>query len=310
MPPPSNNDSTPFALALKKFDVILPGIKGDQMGSITSKSTMFTKQNHIPHPLRRPTGPPLQRFLPLTSKSVIAELKTFVGATNTHNLIFDEGFEDFSIKYLGGLYLLINLPDETLTRKFLVNNNLLTHFKSLNPWTDNIRITERVTWLAISGLPPKLWTPDTFHSIASSWGDVIIPEDCNPRQFNRSTGRVCILTTHLELIYSTSYVPVDNVLISIRIRETDGDIDSLFNGYYLDSSSKEDDDQSDNDMAGDNLENVNKEDEDSDPSENGDESFNKNFMSAGNIRNNNSGDVPFLEILGVRSFCCSIRGKL
>ncbi|GKB49676.1 cytochrome P450 [Tanacetum coccineum] len=104
----------------------------------------------------------------LTSKSVIAELKTVVGATNTHNLILDEGFEDFSIKYLGGLYLLINLPDETLTRKFLVNNNLLTHFKSLNPWTDNICITERVTWPAISGLPPKLWTPDTFHSIASS----------------------------------------------------------------------------------------------------------------------------------------------
>ncbi|GJY05061.1 hypothetical protein Tco_0371001, partial [Tanacetum coccineum] len=97
-------------------------------------------------------------------------------------------------------------------------------------------------WLAISGLPPKMWTPDTFTVIANHWGDVIVPEDCNPRQFNRTTGRVCILTKHLKLIHTTSYVPVDGSLILVRILEFDGDIDSLFNGYTIDSSSREEDD--------------------------------------------------------------------
>ncbi|GKA47255.1 MDIS1-interacting receptor like kinase 2-like protein, partial [Tanacetum coccineum] len=128
------------------------------------------------------------------SNSVIAELKSAKGATNTHNLIRDEGFEDFSIKYLGGLFLLLNLRDNETTVNILSNTTLASYFKSLVPWTNDFLIQDRVTWLAISGLPPKMWTPDTFTAIANHWGDVIVLEDCNPRQFNRTTGRVCILT--------------------------------------------------------------------------------------------------------------------
>ncbi|GKG12708.1 hypothetical protein Tco_0346945, partial [Tanacetum coccineum] len=131
---------------------------------------------------------------------------------------------------------------------------------------------DRITWLSISGLPPNLWTPESFHTIASIWGNVIIPEECNSRQFNSTTGRVCILTTHLELIHTTSYVPTGKNLIPIRIRETDGDIDSLFNGYSFDSSSDEDDTIFDNDTLGDNLGNEsNDEDDDDNESEDGDD---------------------------------------
>nr|GEV60261.1 cytochrome P450 [Tanacetum cinerariifolium] len=189
-----------------------------------------------------------------TAKSVIVELKTVKGASNTHNHILDEGFDDFSLKYLGGLYFLINLPDNESTTKLLANTSLLNHFK---PWSNNLRITQRVTWITISGLPSKLWITEAFHTIASSWGEVIILEDCNPRQFNRTIGIVCILTSYLEIIQSTSYVPVDNDLIPIRIRESDGDIDSLFNGYYLDSSSDDEDANYVNEMDEGNMEEKN-----------------------------------------------------
>ncbi|PWA63175.1 cytochrome P450 [Artemisia annua] len=162
--------------------------------------------------------------------SIFAELKTTIGATNTHSIILDEGFEDFTIKYLGGLTLLINLPDQNAINKALSNPTLLTHFKSLVPWSNAFRIKNRVTWLAISGLPPQLWTPESFSIIANKWGDVIIPEECNPRQFNRTVGRVCILTKHLELIHKTSYVPFGSDLIPIRVSETEGEIDTLFKG--------------------------------------------------------------------------------
>ncbi|GKD83804.1 hypothetical protein Tco_1350643 [Tanacetum coccineum] len=155
------------------------------------------------------------------SNSVIAELKSAKGATNTHNLIRDEGFEDFSIKYLGGLFLLLNLTDIETTVNIFSNTTLTSYFKSLVPWTNDFLIEDRVTWLAISGLPPKMWTPDTFTAIANHWGDVIVLEDCNSRQFNRTTGRV---------------------LIPVRILEFDGEIDSLFNGYIIYSSSREEDD--------------------------------------------------------------------
>ncbi|GKB46057.1 hypothetical protein Tco_0896810 [Tanacetum coccineum] len=59
---------------------------------------------------------------------------------------------------------------------------------------------DRVTWLAISGLTPKMWTPDTFTAIANHWGDVIVLEDCNPRQVNRITEDVNSVTNEAPAI--------------------------------------------------------------------------------------------------------------
>ncbi|GKE06757.1 MDIS1-interacting receptor like kinase 2-like protein, partial [Tanacetum coccineum] len=77
------------------------------------------------------------------SNSVIAELKFAKGATNTHNLVRDEGFEDFSIKYLGGLFLLLNLPDNETTVSIFSNTTLASYFKSLVPWTNDFLIEDR-----------------------------------------------------------------------------------------------------------------------------------------------------------------------
>ncbi|GJX14125.1 cytochrome P450 [Tanacetum coccineum] len=191
------------------------------------------------------------------SNSVIAELKSAKGATNTQNHTRREGFEDFSIKYLGGLFLLLNLKDNETTVNIFSNTTLASYFKSLVPWTNDFLIEDRVTWLAISGLPPKMWTPDTFTAIANHWGDVIVLEDCNPRQFNRTTGRV---------------------LIPVRILEFDGEIDSLFNGYIIYSSSREEDDDEVDEDATD-------EDNDNDSKDELEEDINSATNGAPAIRN-------------------------
>ncbi|PWA52455.1 cytochrome P450 [Artemisia annua] len=107
------------------------------------------------------------------------------GADNTHNLILDEGFDDFSIKYLGGLHILIQFPNSDLASKALLNPTFSSHFLSLQPWNANFRTSKRLTWIAISGLPPLIWSTKVFSDIAEHWGNVVIPEECNMRQFNR-----------------------------------------------------------------------------------------------------------------------------
>ncbi|GJW18810.1 cytochrome P450 [Tanacetum coccineum] len=227
------------------------------------------------------------------ANSVIIELKSAMGATNTHHLICDEGFEDFSIKYLGGLYLLLNLPDMKTVTNFLINTTFLSHFKSIAPWSKDFCIKDRVTWITISGLPPSLWTPESFNSIANHWGDIIVPEECNPRQFNRSYGRVCILTKHLD----TSFVPDDNSLIPIRITETEGDTDSLFNGYTIDSSSDEEDDSEgdEGDEGNDMDSNEDKEYTNGEPENETDDYIPVNNGDlAGLFKKLNSGEIPIL----------------
>nr|GEW45421.1 cytochrome P450 [Tanacetum cinerariifolium] len=68
-------------------------------------------------------------------------------------------------------------------------------------------------------------------------GKVLIPEECCPRQFNRSTGKVCILTSCVNFIQDTLLIPVESELIHVRVSETDGEIVTLLNGYALSSSS-------------------------------------------------------------------------
>ncbi|GKE23362.1 hypothetical protein Tco_1434874 [Tanacetum coccineum] len=81
-----------------------------------------------------------------------------------------------------------------------------------------------------------MWFSDPFTSIAKLWGDILIPEECNARQFNRSMGKVCILTKLPNFIHETIYVPIDNEVLPIRVTEIDGEVDSFFNGYAFESS--------------------------------------------------------------------------
>ncbi|GJW45389.1 reverse transcriptase domain-containing protein [Tanacetum coccineum] len=158
----------------------------------------------------------IETFLhtPDTAKSVIAELKTVKGASNTHNLILDERFDDFSLKS----------PTEIV---------------------DNQGFPHHCFFLGL----------------------------------------------------------VDNDLIPIRIRESDRDIDSLFNGYYLDSSSDDEDANSVNGMDEDNMEEKNDEDADvdsTDDSEKEEDFDRKSLPSNGISKKTNSGKQLFLDTRGVR----------
>ncbi|PWA48698.1 hypothetical protein CTI12_AA387830 [Artemisia annua] len=186
-------------------------------------------KTQLPNPYRKPSATPINPPL----SSVICELKSFEGAAITHNILLDQGFTDFSIKYLGGLHLLILFQDSTTTSNALNNPILLTHFKSLKPWNNNTRITVRITWLTIYGLPPQLWGTESFSAIAELWGKILIPDECCHMQFNRSFGKVCILTERVDFIMESLKIPIGNELFPIRVQESDGDIDSLFNGYFF-----------------------------------------------------------------------------
>ncbi|GKA68456.1 cytochrome P450 [Tanacetum coccineum] len=268
---------------------------GSSYAAIATRNTNHSRES--PKHIINLQSPPVPSTSPSQhlKNSIIAELKTTIGATNTYNIIRDEGFDDFSIKYLGGLHLLLNFPDETSASKAPTNITLRTHFSSIDTWSNNFRITKRVIWPAISGIPIQLWSPESFSTIAKHWGEIIIPKECNPRQFNRTTGKVCILSKHLELIHTTCHVPYGKDIIPIRIFETEGEIDLLFNGYVLDSSSDEDDNPK-GETEGVNLRGggedwTDDDDEDADNSEQDGES------AAGNNKESNSGDYSKREMV-------------
>ncbi|GKA24672.1 hypothetical protein Tco_0710705 [Tanacetum coccineum] len=49
----------------------------------------------------------------------------------------------------------------------------------------------------------------------------------------RSFGKVCILTKWIDFIMESLKILIDNELFTIRVQESDDNIDSLFNGYFF-----------------------------------------------------------------------------
>ncbi|PWA60502.1 hypothetical protein CTI12_AA380530 [Artemisia annua] len=156
-----------------------------------------------------------------STHSLFAELKSLVGASNTHHVLLDQGFDDFTIKYIGGLHLLIKFGDQETVDNALANNIITSHFNSIVPWNLQTRINNRLVWLSISGLPPQLWYPEPFTNIGELYGKVLIQEDCSPRQFNITTGKVCVLTERMDFIQESVKIPFLNETLCVRIVETD-----------------------------------------------------------------------------------------
>ncbi|GKD69381.1 putative reverse transcriptase domain-containing protein [Tanacetum coccineum] len=184
------------------------------IGTQKSKSSKL-ESNFNQNNFKQPPPPPPPPFS--TSSAIVLELKSIDRAANTHNIFLDEGFSDFEVKYLGGLFLLIVFGDSKTANKAISNSTFLSIFKSISFWNNDLHIPNRVTWIKISILPPSLWSTEQFSAIANNWGGVLIPDDCNPRRFNRSFGKVL---------------------------ETEDEIDSFFNGYHIKSSDEEDDSDS------------------------------------------------------------------
>ena len=198
---------TPYANVLKKEK----RTPTSPLTTPTAKNTATKNSNHITSTNIQLKLPPKSNHLPTTS--FFAELKSINDASGTHNLLLDKGFEDFSIKYVGGLFILIKLGDSMALENALVDNDLVSYFKSMSRWNPTTRPSNQLVWLRISGLPSQLWWEDSFSSIAKHYGDVLIPEVCCTRQFNLTYGKVCVLSERMDLINDTLHIPFNKEMI-------------------------------------------------------------------------------------------------
>ncbi|GKD90472.1 hypothetical protein Tco_1365979, partial [Tanacetum coccineum] len=81
--------------------------------------------------------------------------------------------------------------------------------------------------ILIEGIPPQAWHEADFLQIAGNWGEIILPEKCNPTRNNLVAGKVFIRTKIMEVIQHTMPIIVDGVHVCIRIREIIGECNEL-----------------------------------------------------------------------------------
>ncbi|CAI9291854.1 unnamed protein product [Lactuca saligna] len=132
-----------------------------------------------------------------------------------------EGCPSMNMRYLGGLKMLLEFGNEKEKDEFLYNGKEIwkSWFKEVYNWDAGENFNERIASLIIQGVPQHAWCEDAFNVIASTWGAVVIPEECNTDSPNLPFGRVGILTTHPGTISSSIKIMVDGKPYLINIME-------------------------------------------------------------------------------------------
>ncbi|GJY03253.1 RNA-directed DNA polymerase, eukaryota [Tanacetum coccineum] len=108
---------------------------------------------------------------------VMGEIKQFSSINNLNILISNEGFSNAKIAYLGGMWVLIELPCAIAKDNFLKHTGVASWFKCLVNAQADFVSRERIVWVDIEGIPLHAWTRNTFLKIGSKWGDVLDLEE-------------------------------------------------------------------------------------------------------------------------------------
>ncbi|KAK9071291.1 hypothetical protein SSX86_009859 [Deinandra increscens subsp. villosa] len=108
------------------------------------------------------------------SGSLCLRVKNIANMRHLHQFAFNEGFEDISFQYLGGLWVRVDCGSKAECVKFSKCEGLKPLFHScIKPKSDFI-IDERVVWVEIRGLPFCAWNNVVFSHVANYWGNVCL----------------------------------------------------------------------------------------------------------------------------------------
>ncbi|GJT28764.1 RNA-directed DNA polymerase, eukaryota, partial [Tanacetum coccineum] len=148
---------------------------------------------------------------------VMGEIKQFSSINKLHILLSNEGFSNVKIAYLGGLWVLIELPSSTAKDNLLKHIGVASWFKCLSNAQSDFVSRERIVWIDIEGIPLHAWTRNTFLKIGAKWGEVLDLEEGKDDFFARK--RICIKTKQEENILEKFKIIVKGKVFVVRAKE-------------------------------------------------------------------------------------------
>lgn len=114
-------------------------------------------------------------------KCMVGVVKNIDYLNEINFLLYEAGFHQCVVKYLGGLKVLLEWPSIECMKKALEDGHpaLLEWFVSVEPWNKSLeaKSASRLVWLMIQGVPLHVWTKEVFHTIAAEWGEVVDVEE-------------------------------------------------------------------------------------------------------------------------------------
>ncbi|GJY84702.1 RNA-directed DNA polymerase, eukaryota [Tanacetum coccineum] len=153
-------------------------------------------------------------------KAVFAKVKHLHSIPNLKAICNDQGFLDISLKYVGGLWVLIEFPTNSARTKFLTHKGMLHWLNKTLPWSRNFVPRERLIWLDIKGIPLSAWSSESLKKVAGLWGEVDYLDE--EEEDNCYSARICIESSNTEIIMEMLEVDVEGRKYDVRVKEVIG----------------------------------------------------------------------------------------
>ncbi|GJU62965.1 RNA-directed DNA polymerase, eukaryota [Tanacetum coccineum] len=167
-----------------------------------------------PNVAPRPTVKSVSRPSANGASSFVSVLK---GNPNTIYHISTSPAMHVRLVYLGGLWVMIELPSIETKTRFMKHVGVASWFSQLRTAQSDFVSKERIVWIDIEGVPLHAWSRPTFSKIGSRWGEVLELEDNKDDCFARK--RICIKTKQEDNILENFKIIVRGKIFVVRAKE-------------------------------------------------------------------------------------------
>nr|GEX52183.1 RNA-directed DNA polymerase, eukaryota, nucleotide-binding alpha-beta plait domain protein [Tanacetum cinerariifolium] len=159
------------------------GISSDSFkGNVGNSSNSFASVLKSGKPISNPTGKEVTSLVLDDTcfserdfnLSLMGKVKDITALPNLYVILEEEGFQNFKLSYLGGMWVLIEMESSTASQKFIKHTEVRSWFSSIQPASNSFVSDERIVWISIEGLPLKICVKTKLNEIIYERFKVII----------------------------------------------------------------------------------------------------------------------------------------
>ncbi|KAL4347806.1 hypothetical protein GQ457_17G004690 [Hibiscus cannabinus] len=150
-----------------------------------------------------------------------------------HDRLCSWGLGEIKVKKMTGRIFLLEIEDRLLHSSLKESgwSYLKEFFIEVQPWSESFRVSERVVWVELFGIPLHCWNHQTFRRIVELWGDLLALGENALQSLGVEKMDMLISTSQLEKIDSIIEIEVGKEIFPVRISEipsSEGRIAEIF----------------------------------------------------------------------------------
>ncbi|TYH18868.1 hypothetical protein ES288_A05G307200v1, partial [Gossypium darwinii] len=154
-------------------------------------------------------------------KCLVCESILICDSKSLNDRIAKTGLGEIIVRRIQGRHFLVEIPDEELLDllRQIEWSYLKDFFIKIEPWSEKLKINERVAWIEVSGVPLHCWKYETFKRVAGLWGKLVSVGENLTKVHNFKKIGLLISITQSNVVDDLVSMTVGDDLFLVRVRE-------------------------------------------------------------------------------------------